>query len=91
MTDSSDEDKDRVLTARREARSRGYMLIIEEAYNIAPVTHMAIAARAVEGQATMGKFLAYGTSAVEAAENGADVLEGIAERGDPWPEEPPPA
>jgi hypothetical protein len=84
--DLSDEDRERIQVARAEAHTLGYMLLIEEAPNIEPLTHSAVAAPRIEGQASMGRFLTYGTSAADAAEAGVDVLRGIVERGDPWPE-----
>jgi hypothetical protein len=88
MPELSDEDRERVLVAQREADALGYRLMVEEALNIEPITHMAIGYPLVQGQVTMGRWLAYGKSAGEAAENGTDVLKGIVERGDPWPDEP---
>jgi hypothetical protein len=67
----------------REARRLGYKLLVGEASNSEPVTH--VAAAAISGQASF-RFLAYGTSAAEAAGNGLAVLRGIVERGDRWPE-----
>jgi hypothetical protein len=87
VSNPSDDDRERILTAQREADALGYRLVVEEAPNIEPVTHMAVGFPVVPGQGSMGRFLAYGTSAAEAAENGADVLQGIVERDDPWPEE----
>jgi hypothetical protein len=82
----SDDDADRIRVAQTEARALGYMLLIEGALNVEPLTHMAFAAPHVEGQPSMGRFLTYSTSAADGAEAGVDVLRGIVERGDPWPE-----
>jgi hypothetical protein len=82
----SDEDAQRIRVARAEAAALGYMLIVEDALNIEPLTHMALAGPRIEGQVANARFLTYSTSAADAAEAGVDVLRGIVERGDPWPE-----
>jgi hypothetical protein len=88
MSELPDEERERVLVAQREADALGYRLLIEEALNIEPVTHMSIGYPIVQSQVSMGRWLAYGKSAGEAAQDGVDVLKGIVERGDPWPDEP---
>lgn len=83
----SPEEAERINVARSEARALGYTLFVEEALNVEPLTHMAFAAPYLgTTQASMGRFLSYSTSAAEAAEAGADILRGIVERGDAWPE-----
>jgi hypothetical protein len=87
MPNISDSDAQRINVARAEARNLGYLLMIEEALNVAPHTHMALAGPYLgDMQVSHGRFLAYGTSAAEAAEAGLDVLDGIVNRGDPWPD-----
>ncbi len=85
-TSSADEDAERIRAARQEAVELGYMLIVDEALNVEPLTHMAFAGPRTVGQATTARFLTYSTSAAEAAEAGVEILRGIVERGDPWPE-----
>jgi hypothetical protein len=82
----SDEDIERIKVARAEAVALGYMLIVDEAPNVEPLTHMAFAGPHVIGQAANARFLTYSTSAADAAEAGLEVLRGIVERGEPWPE-----
>jgi len=83
----SPEEAERINVARSEVRALGYTLFVENAQNVEPLTHMAFASPHVgTTQASMGRFLTYSTSAAEAAEAGADILGGIVEDGDAWPE-----
>ncbi len=83
----SPEDAGRINVARRGARMLGYTLLIEDALNVEPLTHMAFAAPYIgETQPSLGRFLTYSTSAVEAAEAGVDLLRGVVEQGDAWPQ-----
>jgi hypothetical protein len=86
MSDADFQQNERIRIAKATARELGYTLWTEEALNLAPLTHMAIAAPYIANQASMGRFLTYSTSASEAAEAGLEVLRGIAQSGDPWPE-----
>jgi hypothetical protein len=52
----------------------------------APISHMVYAHPNVVGQASMGRFLCYSTSAADAAEAGLEIVRGVVERGGPWPE-----
>lgn len=79
------DEAERVRAARADAHVLGYMLDVAEAMNMGVVTHMAHALPLIQGQAVVGKFLAYGTSAGDAAEKGVAVLRGICENNDPWP------
>ncbi len=85
---SSDEDQARIAAARDQAHSLGYMLLVDEAPNMAtPITHMAHAARDLGYERTsVGRFLTYSTSVADAAEAGLAILRGIVNNGDPWPE-----
>jgi len=75
----------RIQAARAEAFELGYRLFVDEAINMpAPITHMAFAAPAIQ-QTSMARFLTYGSSVLEAAEAGLEVLRGIVERDEPWP------
>jgi hypothetical protein len=40
----------------------------------------------VIGQTSVARFLTYSTSVADAAEAGLEILRGIVERGEPWPE-----
>jgi hypothetical protein len=80
------DERERIRAARSEAVELGYMLIIDEAPNVEPLTHMAFAGPHIPGQASTAGFLTYSTSAAGAAEAGVEILRGIVERGDPWPE-----
>lgn len=80
-------DAERIVrAARQEAVELGYMLIVDEALNVGTLTHMAFAGPHVIGQPSPARFLIYSTSAAGAAEAGLEVLRGIVERGDPWPD-----
>lgn len=57
------------------ARELGYNLLIEEALNVEPMTHVAFAAPYVPNTAVAGFFVAYGLSPGDAAEHGLAVLE----------------
>ncbi len=81
----SEEDRLTVQACRSEARALGYTLLVDEVPNLGELTHAAFAAPYMPGQPSMGRFLTYGRSAVEAAELGADLLRGIVERDEPWP------
>lgn len=83
----SAEDRDRIRAAEAEAHDVGFRLYVDEAPNLlGEVTHMAMAAPHNDGQPTLIRFLTYSTSAADAAEGGLDVLRGVLERGEPWPE-----
>jgi hypothetical protein len=83
----SSEDRDRIRAAEAEAHDAGFRLYVDEAPNLlGEVTHMAMAASHNDGHLTLIRFLTYSTSAADAAEGGLDVLLGVLERGDPWPE-----
>jgi hypothetical protein len=83
----SAEDRDRIRAAEAEAHHVGFRLYVDEAPNaLGKVTHMAMAAPHDGGRPTLIRFLTYSTSAADAAEGGLDVLRGVLERGDPWPE-----
>ena len=81
----SDEDRLRIQAAQSEARQLGYSLLSEHEVGIGELTHAAIAAPYIPGQATTGRFLTYSISAADAAEAGLEVLRGVVERDDPWP------
>jgi hypothetical protein len=83
----SEDEKLTIQACRSEARALGYMLLVDEMPNFGELTHAAFAAPYIPGQPSMGRFLTYAHSAVEAAEIGADLLRGIVERGEPWPVE----
>lgn len=83
----SEEDRLTMQACRSEARALGYTLLVDEVPNLGEFTHAAFAAPYIPNQASMGRFLTYGRSAVEAAELGADLLEGIVKRNEPWPSE----
>lgn len=68
-------EQERVKEARMRARELGYNLLIEEALNVEPMTHMAFAAPHVPNTAVVGFFVAYGLSPGDAAEHGLAVLE----------------
>jgi hypothetical protein len=82
----SKSDAARIDAARQAAHQRGYMLLVDQVPNLGALTHAANAAPVVANQPSMGRHLTYGTSAVEAAEAGLDVLVGILDNGDPWPD-----
>jgi hypothetical protein len=65
---------ERLQAARYKARELGYVLFVDDAVNIEPLKFQAWAAPAVSGQATMGRFLAYGESLGETAESGLATL-----------------
>lgn len=70
----------------RAAAELGYEIHVDEAPNMPPpITHMAFAHRGL-GQPSMGAFLTYSISEIDAAEAGLTVLRGIIERGEPWPQ-----
>ncbi|HWO93953.1 MAG TPA: hypothetical protein VNL92_04250 [Dehalococcoidia bacterium] len=83
--EKSEEDRLTIQACRSEARALGYTLLVDEVPNLGELTHAAFAAPYIPGQPSMGRFLAYGRSAVEAAELGADLLRRIVERNEPWP------
>jgi hypothetical protein len=83
----SEEDRLTIQACRSEARALGYSLLVDEVPNLGELTHAAFAAPYIPGQPSMGRFLTYGRSAVEAAELGADLLRGIVENNEPWPSE----
>jgi hypothetical protein len=81
-----DESRLRIQAARADAFELGYRVFADEAINMPePITYMAFAAP-VTDQVSVGAFLTYGRSAAEAMEAGLDVIRGVLERGDPWPE-----
>lgn len=82
-----EEDRLTIQACRSEARALGYMLLVDDVPDLGELTHAAFAAPYIPGQPSMGRFLTYGRSAVEAAELGADLLRGIVERDEPWPSE----
>jgi hypothetical protein len=53
----SDEDVGRIRLARAEAVELGYMLLVDEALNVEPLTHMAFAGPHILGVATTARFL----------------------------------
>jgi hypothetical protein len=81
-----DGDAARIRAARQDAVELGYMLIVDEAFNIEPVKYMAFAGPHLINQAATARFLTYGHSAAETAEAGVRILRGIVQDGDPWPE-----
>ena len=83
----SEDDRLTIQACRGEALALGYMLLVDEVPNFGEFTHAAFAAPHIPGQPSMGRFLTYRRSAVEAAELGADLLRGIVERNEPWPSE----
>lgn len=83
----SEDDRLTIQACRSEARALGYTLLVDEIPNFGEYTHAAFAAPYIPGQPSMGRFLTYGRSAVEAAELGADLLEGIVKRNETWPSE----
>jgi hypothetical protein len=68
-------EQERVRQARIRARELGYNLLLKEALNVEPVTHMASAAPHVPDTAVVAFFVAYGMSPGDAAEQGVVVLE----------------
>ena len=82
----SDEDRLRIQAARGEARELGYTLLVDEVPNLGVLTHAAFAAPYIPNQPSIGRFLTYAKSAADAAEAGADLLHGIVERDEPWPD-----
>lgn len=81
----SDDDRLTLQACRGEARELGYTLLVDTVPNLGELTHAAFAAPYIPGQASMGRFLTYARSAVEAAELGLDLLRRIVERDEPWP------
>ncbi len=81
----SEDDKLTIQACKGEAREMGYTLLVDAIPNLGELTHAAFAAPYIPGQPSMGRFLAYARSALEAAQLGADLLHGIVERGEPWP------
>ncbi len=77
----------RIQALRGEAFQLGYRLTADEAPNIEPLTHVAVAFPATHsGQATVGRFLAYGESVPDAMEKGLEAIRAHVEQGEPWPE-----
>lgn len=68
-------EQERVREARIRARELGYNLLVEEAPNVEPITHMAFAAPHIPDTAVAAFFVAYGLSPGDAAEQGVVVLE----------------
>ncbi len=84
---SNEEARLRIQAARAEAFELGYRLFADEAINMPePITHLAFAAPVVGSQTGMARFLTYSTSAADAMEAGLEVIRGVVERGEPWPE-----
>jgi hypothetical protein len=80
-------EKERIRAAEQGAYELGYLLTVDEAPNMPPpITHMAFAGPHVLNQVSAGRFLAYSTSAAEAAEEGLEVLREILEGRRGWPE-----
>jgi hypothetical protein len=74
-------DADRIGTAMKAARTLGYVLFLEEALDIEPIMHVALAAPWIEGQpAAVGSYLCSSKSAPEAAEAGLASLRAIVKR-----------
>jgi hypothetical protein len=72
-----------------EARQLGYVLDVSEAPNMPPpMAYMVYAAPYVVGQATVGRFLCYTPTAADAAETGLEIVRGVVDRSEPWPEHP---
>jgi hypothetical protein len=72
-------------TVDRAARELGYEIHVDKALNMpSPITHMAFAHRGLR-QPSMGAFLTYSVSEIEAAEAGLAVLRRIVQDGEPWP------
>jgi hypothetical protein len=68
------------------ARKLGYIIGVDKAPNMAPpITHMAWSHPDIQ-QPSMGTFLCYSTSEIEAAEAGLEILRRVVERGGPWPD-----
>jgi hypothetical protein len=86
LSSMDEEVRLRIQAAKAEAWELGYRLLVDEAYNIQPVTHGAFAFPGTSSGTSFGRFLAWGKSPQEAAETGVDVLRGIVERDEPWPE-----
>jgi hypothetical protein len=75
----------RFARVERKARRLGYAIAVDTAPNMrAPITHMAFACLATNWP-SIGRFLCYSTSELQAAEAGLEILRGVVKRGDPWP------
>ena len=86
MPDQSGQHDSRFERVDREAGRLGYAIGVDEAPNMTPpITHMAFA-HLYTNQPTMGRFLCYSTSEVEAAEAGLELLRRVVEHDDRWPD-----
>jgi hypothetical protein len=77
-------DEARVQAAQSSAFALGHRLLIVAVPDSGGATHKAVAGMASRELRT-ARFLAYGDSPAEAAENGLRALAGIVEDGDAWP------